>query len=756
LDYLLYHLLAIVMVVAIIRGVLEGSGNLLGMVMALMVLGGCIQNIKEEKQLREQKKREEEGYKRRETSPFIDPDSEEKCYKWPLKEGVVADDAQIINNSLLYYREKSNFDAVFYFIERLYDMGSLNKYLTPDSYLLIASNRELREYKNMKNDVTVHLYSHMDTVSRKATVVEFMKLIQYYEFNDIDQIIKWCRSRTEHEIVKAEGADGYSLTEHFLVLKEFLPERYEDESIRDFSYRISDKYKMPELRVNYACVEMCREYNKQDTIGITNALVDAARAGSYIAKMFGITRHEFIKHWQTSTSDDYGFIERMIKHNISSHRYSICEELLSMKENWFEKTVESSQIRCREYKSMKNRARARYQYWKGMRCYALGDEDSARSYMEMAAESDNPEALFWFSRYARDSKYVNRYVYEYDRWPKEWGYADSALKDKSVDAIVDLAELIRRQYLENGDEIIKSLYDDIKEFGTEEAVFAWLIHLDAPEFQSTVEDLMNSTEDSPQARMYRRMAYLAKALSQKNIKNMLAFADVDLDKNATYKFNEATNGNLLKQAYKGNLNAITDLGKIYLNRKEPWMYNALGDAMLGYVSDAYEERYNSGYWDDQDIIDWYHLENAIRERKELSYDIFKLGLKHHITRFCVKAYWLREELDLGKSEIDMYLEIARKNGYDITSELENIREDQRSVRREEQREIDRREQEEKRRQDAKRAAFDARLDMLERDIDRMNGGSGYTLEEKAASGSASVMDHLRNQAMRDVFKEKIK
>ncbi len=330
-----------------------------------------------------------------------------------------------------------------------------------------------------------------------------------------------------------------------------------------------------------------------------------------------------------------------------------------MGDKWFEKTVESSKIRCREYRSGDFRERARYQYWKGISCYALGDEDTACSYMETAAEYDNPEALYWLSNFSYDSKNKHRYVYDRESWPREISYAYKAKEEKSLDAIVDLAERIRGEHLENGDEIIRSLYAHVKEYGTEEAVFAWMIHLEEQEFQSTMEKLMNSTLNSPKARMYRRMAYLAKALSRKNMEDMLAFADFDLDKNATYKFNDETNGNLLKKAYNRDLKAITGLGKIYFHRKDPWMYNALGDAMLDYVSQIYELRYDSGDWREQDIIDWYFFENAIHERKKQSYDIFESGLNHHISYFCVNAYWLREELDLDRSDIKRYLEIAK-------------------------------------------------------------------------------------------------
>ncbi len=235
-----YHFLAIVMIAAIIRGVFDGIGdNFLGLGMAVLILLGCISNIKEEKQKKEQQRLAEEERKRREESPFFKPDSGKECYKWPLKEGVIPDDPEIMNNSFLHYRKKSNFDAIIYFIERLYETGHLYKYLTPDMYFLIAGNTELRKNINMKNDAREHLYSHMDTVSKQTTVVQFMKLIHYYEFDDIDKIISWCRSRTEYEMAKMEGTEGYSLTGHYLALKDFLPERREDESIRDYLYRIS-------------------------------------------------------------------------------------------------------------------------------------------------------------------------------------------------------------------------------------------------------------------------------------------------------------------------------------------------------------------------------------------------------------------------------------------------------------------------------------------------------------------------------------
>ncbi len=55
---------------------------------------------------------------------------------------------------------------------------------------------------------------------------------------------------------------------------------------------------MPELWVNYACIEMFRDSKERDTISVTNSLVNAARAGNYLAKIWGITNSGFLEHWR--------------------------------------------------------------------------------------------------------------------------------------------------------------------------------------------------------------------------------------------------------------------------------------------------------------------------------------------------------------------------------------------------------------------------------------------------------------------------
>jgi len=665
-------------------------------------------------------------------------------YDWPLKAQNTVFEEELLFNSVTWYTYNWNADAISFFIRKLYDMGRDKKKIY-DNYITIAYIDELRNYKSLKQETRDYLYNNMDEMCTTLPANNFLIILHYYDFNDMDEILRWCRIKTNAEKAQNSGGEGYVLAWHFMVLAEFLPERETGESMRAFLKRIANKYDAHELWALHAYKEEFQAPELKNEKVIADNLIKATKSGNYLAKLIGPVKRAFVMQW-ASSEDRYNLVKDAWEYNVSKHRAVLRKETQSLDDDWYEK----AQTKAKEYAGYirkGDRNHRIYLYWQGITCYSLGDEENAISCMILSADYGYPPAINWLASYHIEG---HDYYCLRSSTPDEILYSDGA-KEKSIKYMLKMAGIIKKQDFKGKYELVDHIYTGIKNIGTEEALFTWLRNQGPKEYDAAAEEWISSTDNSPQAALKKRLGYLAKALRYNDVENILAFIDHDLDKTATDKFCHETNGELLKKAFANNLKAIADLGSIYSRKEGPEMYRykSMAETLWERVSYAYEYRYENGTRTDQDIIDWYLFENAYRERRELSYDIFKIGLGNHIPYFCVKSYWLRDELGLTMSDVYRYIEIAEKQGYDVDSELADIREDYRSWRRQQQAEIDKKAEEERRKQAAKRAEFDAKMDMLERDIDRMNGGDGYTVEEKAAAGIVSPLDHRRNQDLRD-------
>lgn len=292
--------------------------------------------------------------------------------------------------------------------------------------------------------------------------------------------------------------------------------------------------------------------------------------------------------------------------------------------------------------------------------------------------------------------------------------------------------------------------------------------------ESVLKQIAAKTGDSEADESFAALAALAdfyqrKGDSKKALEYAIRFADLDYAQDPEDKGWQQYRSGVLN----GEEKATYEMYRFYClyhssgpakrnedNLAAPYI-RGVGLAFSAAYCDLLRARHAAGGYDDTVAMLFTQLLETDHEEEALQWA--DRGLKAYNSHMCYLAATLyADELDVDEDDAIEYLKRGSigsgEYGKLCKEALADISHAQREAWKQERKlERARRAQEEAQRQaliSEKMNAFRSRMDLLERDIDRVLNGSGYTVDEYVIRGDISAMDGLRHRMLREMLEEK--
>lgn len=600
----------------------------------------------------------------------------------------------------------------------------------------------------------------------------------YSRQKSIDEVLTTAKGMTEAKS-KQTAAQGLFLARHFLIIRELLPLRKSNESMSEFFRRMSVTIDLPECWTQYAFSMAMEAPDGTPSDGFLipyrHAWYSAIESNSHIAKVLALT-DPFV----TGLMRDIWSPERncyLDKTNatqyISDQTKDAEQYVAALPEDWFEQEVESAALRVQQAKG----STGKNLYELSRFYFTLRKTKKAFDLATQAAEHGYTEARQWLAYYNhklypgvlyRKNKFQNDKIEQMHHKPTLEHFclmefpaelepdlfhyvrslAKTELKEKriSLDRYKELAK-------ETPYPQIKSiLTDSLLQTENEESIFTALQLMGNITCANQIHEWKTAVKDGIPDTAKQRLGYFAQAVFTGRLSDVMAFLERDLDMNAETN-NYIPNTRILKtygqyyqEATEGNIRAFRFLGTWYYTRKSPWMYKAIGNLLLDHVVFHCQALLKENPHDEEALILWHNIDSGVRNRSNITAEIFEWGMRYDMPYFYANAYFWKDELGIGYHEALRYLDRAEQMGYDTSGIRSAMQDDREYERRQQRQKQERKEVKKMIEVSHRRAAIEHELDLLEMNADIMAGGSGRTVEQKALTGDIPVkayLDHLQ-------------
>ena len=725
---------------------------------------------------------------------------------WPFDENDVPRDLGICESSLKVYADyscqvydelkntygiKKQGEAFKRLCEILHDRGELVNCLNMRLCKRILSS-DIKNYKNIEKELLQYRYDFLKNYDVDGSAYDMLSVIAFVDL-DIEAVLEWSRKKVGAKSTVKVAAEGLAMTRYFLLLKEFLDERKEDEPLMGFLKRMYDTYYQEEWWILYCyCMAVSNKNpSNEDEMDFRRYWEKGLKSGHYLAFSWEVLRDvcKEIPAWH----DGYNIslvvypggqlLRRCWKDICQMFAEQLAQEVKHLPEGWYEREQLNAVKRAKRIKNhIGGGGYGEYQL--GLSYYALRDNKNAIAHMEEAVQAGNNEAKVWLT--AHNVKTYGFYFKE--REEEKYGsfvaYSDNLNKKPHLQGYVSIADYISdelkaklhkviREFVEReikSDSIdpkkylrlIKSTSDEdvqdilrsaIYQMGTDDAVYAWIISMKEKEQEELLASWYGTTGEDNESREKRRRALMVKAVINRDVILALGFTGMNFEPiRERYGGNKADWEKTCSNALGGNMKALYEVGSRYYyfayNTKKDGVYREIGNIILDYIVAECKRRWEEDHYDEEALILWTNVEGGIRLKHDVRANIYREGLFYKLPYFCGTAYLVKEELELTDSEIREYMAYASAHGYDTNGMQELIKDDHECEQREMDMQRKKIEAAKAWKESSKRHELENRMTLLEMQIDRMNGGSGRSVEEKAITGDVSLDDYMTYQMMK--------